>query len=91
MFDPVIDTFGPEKPYLSLRIPIKSNIGHGYIHLGMKAYKAVSENAMHSSLWITDQFYGGLAVEELEVEIVKLSDSMDISNESNQEVIELLL
>ncbi len=68
---------------------------HGHIHYGLEHakdiadFKAVSLNAMHSSMEITDEFYSVLNNDELQSRISTLGKEHSERN-SNQEAIKIL-
>jgi hypothetical protein len=67
---------------------------HGHIHYGLDRakdiadFKAISMNALHSSMEITDEFYSNLNDGEVKNRIGSLGKENPI-NDDNQEIVEL--
>jgi len=68
---------------------------HGHIHYGsahaktIEDFKAVSMNAMHSSMKITDEFYSNLSDGEVQSRISSLGEDLKIDKD-NQETEQLI-
>ena len=79
---------------IALTVILLYKFRHGHIHYGLAnaktiaQFKAVSENAIHSSMKITDQFYSGLKSSELKDQIASIGKNKALGRGSSQEKIQ---
>ncbi|MCJ7519131.1 MAG: hypothetical protein MUO42_05605 [Anaerolineaceae bacterium] len=69
---------------------------HGHVHYGQarsktqEDYKAVSQNVMHSTTGITDQFYSNIDDEEKKIKIDSMFDNQGKKEDQSEEYEEFL-